>query len=824
MNQNERSKVFREIREQLAPPATGVWFQELALELAEAGSTSWQLVGTPIVSAEYCRLVGRESEAQFPRNRMDVVDARHRYSVRKKIYQAIHDPEGGTHECTFRVVWPENQGHCSTRWILARASRLQRNGKTFLACWNTDITTLRERESFYEKVLATIPGFVFLKEFDPSKNGGVFRFKYCNERLQEELKNCPGSAAELNGPSDFYRGKTDYDFFPEEQADKFRRNDLQAFHAGGQQVTIAEEQFTPQAKNPSSKTLTTVKVRFDTLNVDGSKSECVLGVAVDLSSVMQLLRAAVDACNDAIFIKDAEHRYVYVNQPFRVFLGVDDDFIIQGSTFEEVQAKRYQGSLPYGLKELVSLIEGDDERLLSGGEEIEREQLAFFSDKKTWRLHKRRFGIRERDFHILGVTRHKLGPEKINAQIIKNSPQFICIKDSELRIIHCNWNFAQRRKRSIEECYGKTDLDFWPEEKFPGQAIRFQDRDREVLELLPILETLERDSSLSDSEKRRLRREILRKHTSFEEFCDVEEIAPDGNARIVRRHIVTTKWPDRMNGEPVLHVLYADETEAKIKLKEAVDNLETWHRYTIHAIGNEMAPFMSALVETKAILRRFEAGASHPTRGDIQRIHNKLLFGKHAMDFYVNNHLKFISGKCDLTTKVSIGGIVRAKVAEFGDIKVEYAEFVDTDIEEDAIETKTFADDVFLKAAVTELLRNALKACERRFGDGFRSPSESLRSGAIRVTCRLRTGAGRIKSPCVVVSVQDNGDGCIEGSEAKQKLLASYQRVYSEQFNHSHEFGMRFLHSVAKGHAGELNLSAKHGQPIEFHLVIPVKQ
>lgn len=816
--------MFRQIREELAPPATGVWFQELDLLPDQTGKTHWKLKGTPTVSPEYCRLVGRENESELPENRMDVVHFEHRYSVAKKIYQAIHDPAGQPHECTFRVVHPEKNGRSSTRWILARASRIQRNGLNFLACWNTDITALREREAFFEKVLATIPGFVFLKEFDETTDGGVFRFKYCNERLQAELKSCPGNGHDSRGPADFYRGKTDFDFFPREQAENFRRNDLQAFHAGGQQITIAEEQFTPRVESPDSKTLTTVKVRFDTLNPDGSRSSCVLGVAIDLSSVMQLLHAAVDACNDAIFIKDAEHRYVYVNQPFRSFIGVENDFVIAGKTFREVQELRYQNSIPHILKELATEIESDDVRLLIDGKQIEKEQLAYYSDKKVWHLEKRRLGVRDKGFHILGVARHKLDPQRINTQIIKNSPQFICIKDANLRVIHCNWNFAQRRHRPIEECFNRTDFDFWPEAKFPGQARRFQERDREVLDLLPSLEALERDTTLSDTEKRRHRREILRKHTSYEEFCDVEEAMPNGTMRIVKRHIVTTKWPDRINGEPVLHVLYADDTEAKIKQKEAVDNLETWHRYTIHAIGNEMAPFMGALLEAKQLLKRFQAGGRQPSREDIQRIHNKLVFGKHGMDFYVNNHLKFISGQCDLNAKVSVGGLVKSKVAEFADMKVEYAEFADSEIEPDTIEKRTYADEVFLKAAVTELLRNALKALERRYGDGFRSLSEPIHRGVIRVTCRLRRSAGRIKQQSIVVSVQDNGDGCTQGSEAQQKLQAAFQRVYSEQFNHSHEFGMRFLHSVAKGHQGELNLSAKPGQPIEFHLVIPLKE
>jgi len=814
--------MFRLIKEQLAPPSTGTWFQELERRFTKAGEPVWKLTGKPVVSLDYWRLLGYEDLSELPQRRMDVVDKAHRFAVEKEIYLAMNDQNQATHECTFRVICPQRDNKRSIRWILARASRMEREGKTYLACWNTDITALREREAFFEKVLATIPGFVFMKEFEEGKNGGIFRFKYCNERLQQELKRCLEAGHELRTTTDFYKDKTDYDFFPIEQADNFRRNDMKAFNAGGEQITIAEEQFTPQAQDPNSKTLTTVKVRFDTVNPDGSESHCVLGVAIDLSSVMQLLHAAVDACNDAIFIKDAEQRYVYVNQPFRNFIGVDNSFVIEGKTFREVQEMRYPTSNPYRLKELMNEVEQDDAKLIQSGQNIMKEQLAFYSDKKVWQLEKRRIGVKEKGFHVLGVARHKLDPQRINTQIIKNSPQFICIKDANLRVIHCNWNFAQRRNRPIEECFNKTDFDFWPEDKFPGQAARFQERDREVLKLLPLLEALERDILKSDSEKQRARRLILRAHTSYEEYIDVEEIQPNGEARILRRHIVTTKWPDRMNGEPVIHVLYADDTEAKIQLKEAVNNLQTWHRYTIHAIGNEMAPFMGALLETRQLLTRIQVGALQ-LAPDIQRLYNKLAFGKHAMDFYVNHHLKFISGKCDLTAKVSIGNIVKAKISEFEDIEVPYALFEGHEIEPATCEQTTDADEVFVKAAVTEMLRNALKALERRYGEGFRLSSEHAESGVIRVTCRLRRTAGRIKQPCIVISVRDNGDGSVAGSEAQRKLQAGFHRVYSEQFDHSHEFGMRFLHSVAKGHGGELNLDAKDGQAVEFHLVIPLK-
>jgi PAS domain-containing protein len=834
--------LFGRIRSEMSPPAVGVWYIELERRTRTDGAIRWRSIGKPKIDPDYCSLFGLNDESKFPAQRLSLVHKDNVREVREAMLRAKNGPESDIQECTFRIVTNITESGIKSkriRWLYARIGKMRQDNRWFLACWNSDVTFLKEREQFYEKVLSTFPGFVFLKEHISSSDGGghEFQFKYCNKKLADALL---ASSGEHKGSSvPFYVGRTDGDFFPQHQAEAFFKTDKAAFEAKGDPVVIAEEPFHPRAPSDNGKTggnektLTTVKVRFDTTDIHGRESQCVLGVAVDLSGVTQLLKSAMELCADALFIKNEDGRYVYVNDHFRRFLGLSAGSRIEGRTLREIFSENVN-ILPNRWQAFVHSIESDDSNLLhdsTGRPTCENTIFAFFSDERKWRVWKTRIGDINGTKHILGVVRPELDQRDIDNQIIRNSPHYICIKDSSLKVIYCNWKFAQRRGLTVRQCFDKSDEDFWPEDKFPGQAKRFQQRDREVLNLLPALEEIDASSELDDRSKRERRGELLAQYTDYTETLTIEVPTKSGLKQVTRK-LLTTKWPDRINGHAVIYVAYSDITEIS-------QQAERWHRYTFHAIGNEITQFEMALVIAKRLVAE-QANDVDSFRSGAVDIYRCLLAGRAGLKFYVDHHLKFMRGSCDLSQPVKITQLIEERLNELVKCPFDYAVWEPCDIAPEATLAFPCGDEVFLRAAISEMLRNALKATQRRYGVGYSdsigiSDSKPPTSGRIKVTCRVHNRADRVKRRCVVISVRDQGDGVVPDSEGNRLLQAAIARMRNEADtlqpsvrsvnfpDTSGGFGLRFLFSVARDHNGSFNIRVYDGH-VEAHLVIPISQ
>jgi two-component system, NtrC family, sensor kinase len=92
------------------------------------------------------------------------------------------------------------------------------------------VKALRETEVFYHSLVETLPQNILRKDLDG-------RFTFANQRLCNEL----GRSLED------ILGKTDFDFWPRELADKYRRDDRRVI-ANGQVLDVVEEHVTPQGE------------------------------------------------------------------------------------------------------------------------------------------------------------------------------------------------------------------------------------------------------------------------------------------------------------------------------------------------------------------------------------------------------------------------------------------------------------------------------------------------------------------------------------------------------------------------------------------------
>jgi PAS domain S-box-containing protein len=87
---------------------------------------------------------------------------------------------------------------------------------------------LRQTEVFYHSLVETIPQMILCKDLDG-------RFTFANQKFCSEL------GTTLEGIT----GKTDYDFFPKELAEKYRRDDKRVIESG-EVLDVVEEHITPK--------------------------------------------------------------------------------------------------------------------------------------------------------------------------------------------------------------------------------------------------------------------------------------------------------------------------------------------------------------------------------------------------------------------------------------------------------------------------------------------------------------------------------------------------------------------------------------------------
>jgi PAS domain S-box-containing protein len=136
------------------------------------------------------------------------------------------------------------------------------------------IEQLRKTTSFLDAVIDNLPGMLFVKSFPDS------RFVLFN-RAGEEL---------LGYSRADYLGKSDYDFFPKDQADHFVARDRAVLESGEIQVTPEEPVST---RDKGVRLLRTIKVPLKDKN---GKAEYLLGYSEDITekkAIEQQLRQAV---------------------------------------------------------------------------------------------------------------------------------------------------------------------------------------------------------------------------------------------------------------------------------------------------------------------------------------------------------------------------------------------------------------------------------------------------------------------------------------------------------------------------------------------------
>lgn len=186
----------------------------------------------------------------------------------------------------------------------------------------------------------------------------------------------------------------------------------------------------------------------------------------------------INAIADPVFVKDAEHRLVLVN---------DAECALAGCSREELLGKTDYDFFP---REQVDVFWKMDDRVLASGETNVNEELITGADGRIRIIvtHKSRYVDPQGNRFVVGVIRDITGRKQLEDELrtkeqyqralLDNFPYMVWLKDTESRLLAVNRPYLEIAGLEADAPYfGKTDLDLFPAEL----AERYRADDRKVM-------------------------------------------------------------------------------------------------------------------------------------------------------------------------------------------------------------------------------------------------------------------------------------------------------------------------------------------------------
>ena len=322
---------------------------------------------------------------------------------------------------------------------------------------------LREFQDFLANITNAISDPVFVK--DEQHRWVTMNDALCNfiQRRREELT-----------------GKTDYDFFPKEEADAYWANDRMVLETGQKNVT---EEVVTDAQG-TTHVVVTKKALYTA--ADGKKF--IVGVVGDITEHKRadealqererLLQSILDNSPATIYIKDLEGRYLKVNRHCAEALGASE---------QQILGKVVHDFFP---KALADRIQAHEQEVLEKRSAMQFEDLIPRKDGLHTAL-----AIKFPLFdsagspHAIGgistdITERKRAEEALRQReellesILDNTTAVIYVKDREGRLLRVNRQYEKLFGIAKEQVVGKTDYDLFPKDK----ADAWRTNDLKVLE------------------------------------------------------------------------------------------------------------------------------------------------------------------------------------------------------------------------------------------------------------------------------------------------------------------------------------------------------
>ena len=295
------------------------------------------------------------------------------------------------------------------------------------------------RQGLLEAIIEHLPVAVFVKRPDDG------RFVLWNR----------GNAELLGIPTEEALGRTDHDFFPAEQADFFRRKDLEAL-AAGRVIDVPEEPIDSRTRGPSI--LHTRKVPL--YDAQG-RPLFLIGISEDITEqkrIQEALRASedryrtlIEKLGEGVAFLDADMRFVMVNPAGAAILGRPAETVVgqplrafgSPEEVEKIVARAASRKRGESSKYELEILRSDGEpRTLSvtassrfgAGGDFEGTIAVFRDVTESRRM--------EREIQLLGHA-------------LRSTGECVCIADLEDRLVFVNDAFLRTYGYSREELIGQ---------------------------------------------------------------------------------------------------------------------------------------------------------------------------------------------------------------------------------------------------------------------------------------------------------------------------------------------------------------------------------
>ena len=334
---------------------------------------------------------------------------------------------------------------------------------------------LRNSESLYHSLVEAIPQNIFRKDTQSKFTFANHQFcKLMGLKLEEIV------------------GKTDFDFFPVELAEKYRRDDWHVLETG--QPFQAVEEYQPPGGERSFIQIVKTPLYEASGRIIGLQ-----GMFWDITKQRKmedgvraseaLYHSLVETIQQGVFRRDLQGRFTFVNQPY--------------CKYHNVKAEDLLGKTDFDLypKEAAEKYWRDDLRVMETRESMEiiEETQPVGANEKHY-FHVIKSPLYDASGTVSGlqgifwdITDERHMEENLRASealyhsLVETIPQNIFRKDLQGRYTFCNRQFCKTLGKPYSEVIGKTIHDFLP----PDLAAIRDANDRMVIETARPFETVE---------------------------------------------------------------------------------------------------------------------------------------------------------------------------------------------------------------------------------------------------------------------------------------------------------------------------------------------
>ncbi len=338
---------------------------------------------------------------------------------------------------------------------------------------------LSAERNLLRNLIDNVPDHVYVKDLDS-------RFLLANVALARHMGI---------EPPDELIGKTDFDFYPQEMACGFRKDERRVIETG-EPVIHQEEASVDREGN---------RMWFSVAKVPLKDSEgkvtALVGSGRDITELKRvqealeyesnLLHALMDNIPDAIYFKDARSRFLRVNKAQASALGINDPNDATGKS-----------DLDFFNSQFAKDAYADEQQIVTTGQPlIGKVEQTRRDDGTTLWVSATKMPIKDADGRVtglVGISRDiselrraeeaLRNSEALSHSLVESLPQNIFRKDREGRFMFANTNFCASLGEPLDNVLGKTDFDFFP----PELAQKYRDDDEKLMESRQVFEDVER--------------------------------------------------------------------------------------------------------------------------------------------------------------------------------------------------------------------------------------------------------------------------------------------------------------------------------------------